>query len=147
MQPLVTLEVRSSLTQLITLRSTITSSFVSLPTNFMVNFTMSQAESAGILVLHPMTNLFLQSTSLPPFQLMSTFDFSAPIYTPIQSLDGLLYQPLLPLSSAFNLILQPMLSGGPLPPIPINASLYTFDGTPIELAITKRLAEMEAIIQ
>ncbi len=60
---------------------------------------------------------------------------------------GPVYQPLPPFTNAFNSALQTTSSGGPLSPFTTNTGLYTSTGTPMEQAMAKRLAEIEAMIQ
>ena len=77
---------------------------------------------------------------------MLAFNFRAPIYTAIQSMARPLYQSLPPFTNAFNLNLHPVLSGRPLTPNTTNADLFSSVEIPMDQAMAKILAEMEAMI-
>ena len=78
---------------------------------------------------------------------MSTLDLQAPVYTSLPSMASPVYQPLLHFTSVINPVLHATSNRGPVPPITNSVGLFTSANTPMELAMAKKLAEMEALIQ
>ena len=102
---------------------------------------------AGLQVLHTTSNSILQSTMMPSYQLMFSYDIQALYYILLPSMAGLVYFPFSPFTSIINPALHPMSGGGLAPSITNRVDLFSSTTTPMEQPMTERLAEMKAMIQ
>ena len=78
---------------------------------------------------------------------MSKHDVWAPAYTTFSMMSGPIHQLLTPFSSVINPSLHATPSIGTIPPLTSSVGLYSSANTSLELIMTNKLAEMEAMIQ
>ena len=108
---------------------------------------LSHAILARLNVLHAATNPIPQSAIPITHSPVFGHDIRAPIYTTLPMMSGPLYQPLSPFSSFINPSLHATPRIGTTPPFTSNVGLHSSANTPLDLAMEKKLAKMESMIQ